>query len=147
MQGRKQSGAAIMGIVAAVAVAAAAGAGFFAWKSMKDLEAAQTELNNAKNGLDKARRDLTKATQDSQAQSKAAADAKMSADQLRAELGSVRTVLETEQSAGVRIRQDMALLKEQVSYLSARSAPGVVKGMPKGPGSSAPAPAAPAQKK
>jgi hypothetical protein len=43
----------------------------------------------------------------------------------------VRTSLETAQAAGEQLRADLALAKEQISYLSARASKDVVRGMPK----------------
>ena len=118
-------------IIAAVLVAAAGG-WFLTWQKTSELERVQADLNNAKQGLDKARGDLRKAQQESAALSKEVTELRISTDQMRAERDSVRAVIETEQAAGVRLRAELALAKEQVSYLSAR-APAAVKGMPRAP--------------
>jgi len=119
-------------IVAIFALFAAAGGGFLAWQKMGEVDRLQTDLNNTKSGLDKARGDLRKAQQDVAALTKEVTELKISTDQMRAERDSVRSVIETEQAAGVRLRAELALAKEQVSYLSAR-APAAVKGMPRAP--------------
>ena len=120
-------------ILAVVALVAAAGAGFFAWQKMGELERVQADLATTKAGLEKARGDLRKLQQDTAALGKEAGELKIAADQARAERDSVRTFMETEQANGVRLRAELALAKEQVSYLSARSSPGAVKGMPRTP--------------
>ena len=137
----RQAGIAILPIVTVIAVLAAAGAGFVAWQKMSELDRLQGEFANVKLGFDKVRVDLRKAAQDSAVATKELTELRIAVDQLRAERDAVRTSLETEQSAGVRLRADLALAKEQVSYLSARAQPGAVKGMPRAP-TTAPTPAA-----
>ena len=119
-------------IVAIFALFAAAGGGFLAWQKMGDVDHLQADLNTTKSGLDKARADLRKAQQDAAALTKEVTELKISTDQMRAERDSVRSVIETEQTAGVRLRAELALAKEQVSYFSSR-APALVRGMPRTP--------------
>jgi hypothetical protein len=119
-------------VLAVVALVAAGGAGFIAWQQAREVDRVQVELNNTKLGLDKARVDLRKAQQDAAAATKEAAELKISTDQMRADRDSVRTAMENEQAAGVRLRADLALAKEQVSYFSSR-APQLVRGMPRTP--------------
>ena len=119
-------------IIAAVAILVAAGAGFLAWQKMGEVDRLQADLNNTKLGFDKARVDLRKAIQESAALNKEVIELRVATDQLRAERDAVRAVIETEQSAGVRMRSELALAKEQVSYFSSR-APALVRGMPKTP--------------
>ena len=120
-----------MTMVAALAVVAALGAGFFAWRSMAQLGDLQSELNATKSGLDKARGDLRKATQELAAASKDATNLKVAADRLTMERDAVRATIENEQAAGVRLRAELELAKDQISYLSARSTKEIVRGMPK----------------
>lgn len=124
-----------MAIVALIAllVAAGGGFGFLAWQKTSEFERAQADLASAKAGFDKARLDLRKALQESAALGKEVTELKLTADQMRAERDSVRSFMVTEQSAGVRLRAELALAKEQVSYLSARAPASAVKGMPKAP--------------
>jgi len=119
--------------IIAVLLLAAAGGWFLTWQKMGELDRAQTELASAKLGLDKARADLRKLQQESAALTKEAAELKISTDQMRADRDAVRTAMENEQAAGVRLRADLALAKEQVSYLSSRSPANVVRGMPRTP--------------
>jgi hypothetical protein len=58
-------------------------------------------------------------------------------ERLVAERDAVRTSLETAQAAGDQMRSELALAKDQVSYLSARSPKEVVRGMPKAPATAA----------
>jgi uncharacterized protein (DUF3084 family) len=118
-------------MVAALAVVAALGAGFFAWRNMAQVGELQSELNATRSGLDKARGDLKKATQDLAAASKDAKDLKVAADRLTMERDAVRTTIENEQATGVRLRAELELAKDQISYLSARSTKEIVRGMPK----------------
>ena len=126
-------------VFAVVALLAAGAAGFIAWQQAHEVDRLQADLNNAKLGLDKARVDLRKAQQDAVALTKEVTELKISTDQMRAERDSVRSVIETEQAAGVRLRAELQLAKEQVSYLSARAPAGAVKGMPKAPKAAPPA--------
>lgn len=119
-------------IVAIFALFAAAGGGYLAWQKMSEVDHLQADLNNTKSGLDKARADLRKAQQDATALTKEVTELKISTDQMRAERDAVRTAMENEQAAGVRLRAELALAKEQVSYFSSR-APALVRGMPKTP--------------
>jgi uncharacterized protein (DUF3084 family) len=118
-------------LVAALAVVAALGAGFFAWRSMAQLGELQSELSATKSGLDKARGDLKKATQDLAAATKEATNLKVATDRLTMERDAVRATIENEQATGVRLRAELELAKDQISYLSARSSKEIVRGMPK----------------
>jgi len=128
---RRESGISLVAVVAALAVLAAGGAGFLAWQNMVQLDRLQSELSTTRSGLDKARADLRKAAQELAAASKEAKDLKVATDRLTAERDAVRTSMENEQAAGVRLRAELALAKDQVSYFSARSSKEVVRGMPK----------------
>ena len=128
---KRQSGVSVVTMVAALAVVAALGAGFFAWRSMAQLGDLQSELNATRSGLDKARGDLRKATQELAAASKDATNLKVAADRLTMEREAVRATIENEQAAGVRLRAELELAKDQISYLSARSTKEIVRGMPK----------------
>lgn len=131
---RRQSGFSTAGIVAVVAILGAGAGGFFAWQQANEASKAQIELAGMKAGFDKARNELRKAQQDLNALTKDLTELKIASDHMRAERDAVRAVLETEQAVGVRLRAETALAKEQVSYLSARSSPSVVRGLPRGPG-------------
>src|SRR3954470_11999405 len=100
---KRQSGVSAVMLVAAVAVVAAVGAGFFAWRSMAQLDQLQSELNATKSGLDKARGDLKKATQELTVASKDVKDLKVASDRLTMERDAVRATIENEQAAGVRL--------------------------------------------
>ena len=118
-------------LVAAVAVVVAVGAGFFALRNMAQLDQLESELNATKTSLDKARGELKKATQDLAATTKEAMNLKLAADRLTMERDAVRATIENEQAAGVRLRAELELAKDQISYLSARSTKEIVRGMPK----------------
>lgn len=120
-------------IIVLVVLLAAAGAGYFAWQKMGEVDRLQADLANAKSGLDKARGDLRKAQQETTALSKEVTELKISTDQMRADRDAVRTAMETEQAAGERLRAELALAKSQVSYLSARAPASAVQGMPRAP--------------
>jgi hypothetical protein len=130
---RRESGVSIVAVVAALGVLAAAGAGYFAWRSTAQLDRLQSELDTTKSGLDKARADLRKAAQDVAAASKEAKDLKVATERLTGERDAVRASMESEQATGVRLRAELALAKDQISYLSARTSKDVVRGMPKTP--------------
>src|SRR5262245_43906482 len=128
---KKQQGVSVVAIVAAVAVLAAGGAGFFAWQNMAQVEQLQGELTTAKSGLDKARTDFRKSQQELAAASKDAKEHKAAAARLSAERDSVRTSMENAQANGERLRAELALAKDQISYLTARTSKDIVRGMPK----------------
>jgi len=128
---RREAGISTFAVVAVVAVLAAAGSGFVAWRSVEQLDSVQSELNTTKSGLNKARADLRQATQDLAAAAKDARELKLSTERLTAERDAVRTSMENQQAAGVQLRAELALAREQVSYLSARASKDVVRGMPK----------------
>lgn len=132
---QRQSGVSVVTMVAALAVVAALGAGFFGWRSMAQLGDLQSELNATKSGLEKARGDLRKATQDLAVATKDVTNLKVAADRLTMERDAVRATIENEQATGVRLRAELDLAKDQISYLSARSTKEIVRGMPKSPSS------------
>jgi len=132
---RRDSGISVVAVVAVLAVLAAGGAGYFAWRNMAQLDRLQSELDTTRSGLDKARADLRKAAQDVAAASKEAKDLKVATERLSGERDAVRASMENEQATGVRLRAELALAKDQVSYLSARSSKDVVRGMPRTPAS------------
>ena len=121
----------MVGVVAGLAVLAALGAGFFAWQKASEADRLRSELTIARSNLDKARADVKKAAQDVAAAAKEAKELKVATERLTAERDSVRSSLETAQAAGEQLRGELALAKDQVSYLSARSSKDVVRGMPK----------------
>jgi uncharacterized protein HemX len=129
---RRQSGVSVVVVVAALAVLAAGGAGYLAWQNKTELERLQADFTTTKSSLDKARVDLRKATQEAAAASKDAKELKAAADRLSAERDAVRTSMENSQANGDRLRAELALAKDQVSYLASRSSKDVVKGMPRG---------------
>lgn len=131
----RESGVSVVAVVTVLAVLVAGGAGFFAWRNMAQLDQLQSELNMSKSGLDKARGELRKAALDLAAASKETKEMKVAIERLTAERDAVRTSLEKEQAAGVRLRAELALAKDQVSYLSARVSKDVVRGMPRTPAS------------
>jgi chromosome segregation ATPase len=118
-------------LVAVLGVLAAAGAGYFAWQSMGQIERLESEVNTGRSALSKARTDLKQATQERDAAAKEAKDLKIATDRLTAERDAVRKTLESEQATGVQLRAEAALAREQISYLSARLSKDVVRGMPK----------------
>ena len=121
----------MVAVVAGLAVLAALGAGFFAWQKASEADRLRSELTIARGNLDKARADVKKAAQDVAAAAKEAKELKVATERLTAERDSVRSSLETAQAAGDQLRGELALAKDQVSYLSARSPKDVVRGMPK----------------
>jgi type II secretory pathway pseudopilin PulG len=127
----RESGISLVAIVVVVAVLAAGGTAFFAWRNTAQLDRMQSELDIARSGLDKARAELRKAGLDLAAATKEAKDLKVATERLTGERDAVRTSMENEQATGVRLRAELALAKEQVSYLSARSSKDVVRGMPR----------------
>jgi len=118
-------------LVAGLAVVAAAGAAFFAWQKTGEADRLRSELAIARSDLDKARADVKKAGQDVAAAGKEVKDLKVATERLTAERDAVRTSMETAQANGERLRADLALAKDQISYLTARSSKDVVRGMPK----------------
>jgi len=128
---QRESGISAVGIVAVIAVLALGGAGFLVWQKNDELHRLKSELTGAQSGMDKARADLKKASHDVAAASKEAKELKVAAERLTTERDAVRASMENEQATGVRLRAELALAREQVSYLSARSPKEVVRGMPK----------------
>jgi chromosome segregation ATPase len=129
----RQSGISVVILVAALAGVIAVGAGFFAWRSTAQLDNVQTDLNATKANLDKARAEVRRISQELAAASKDATNLKVAADRLTIERDAVRVAMENEQSTGVRLRSELELAKEQVSYLASRSTKEIVRGMPKSP--------------
>ena len=129
---RREAGVSVVAVVAVLAVLAAGGAGYFAWQNMAQVERLQGELNATKSGVDKARADLRKATQDFAAASKDAKELKAAAERLTTERDAVRTSMENQQANVARLRADLELAKDQISYFSSRASKDVVRGMPKG---------------
>jgi hypothetical protein len=129
----RQSGVAAVGIVAAVAVLAVGGVGFVAWQKSAEADRFRMEAASHKAGLDQARAEVRKLTQDSSTAVKEASTLKVTTERLAAERDAVRKSLEGEQAAGVQLRAELQLAKDQVSYLSARSSKDIVRGMPKAP--------------
>lgn len=125
-------------VVAGIAVLVAAGAGFMAWQKMSQADKLQAELYTVRGELDKARVDVRKATQDAAMAAKESKELKVAVERLNQERDAVRSTIENEQANGVRLRAELALAKDQVSYLSVRTSKDVVRGMPKAP-SQAPA--------
>jgi uncharacterized protein (DUF3084 family) len=128
---RREAGVSVVAVVAVLAVLAAGGTGYVAWQNMAQVDQLQSELNTAKGGMDKARADLRKAAQDLAAAAKEAKESRAAAERLATERDAVRTSMENSQANGDRLRAELALAKDQISYLSARSSKDVVKGMPK----------------
>jgi uncharacterized protein (DUF3084 family) len=129
---QRQAGVSTIALAAGLAVAAALGAGFFAWQKTEEAGRLRSELTRTRSDLDKARADVKKAAQDVAAASKEAKELKVATERLTAERDTVRSSMEAEQATGVRLRAELSLAKDQVSYLSARSPKDVVRGMPKG---------------
>ena len=131
---QRQAGIAAINVVVGIAVLAALGGGFFGWQKMDEAGRLRNQLTNTRNDLDKARADLKKAAQDVALAAKEAKELKVATERLTSERDTVRTSMETEQANGVRLREELAIAKDQVSYLSARTSKDVVRGMPKSPG-------------
>ena len=129
---QKQAGMSVVAVVAGVAVLVALGAGVFAWQKADESGRLRSQLASARSDLDKARADLKKAAQDVATTSKEAKELKVATERLTSERDTVRTSLETAQASGEQLRAELALVKDQVSYLSARTSKDVVRGMPKG---------------
>ena len=127
----KQSGVSIVAAVTLLAVLAAGVAGFFAWRSVAQIDRLQSELDGTNGVLEKVRADLKKAAQDVAAANKEAKELKVLTERLTSERDAVRSSMENEQATGVRLRAELELAKEQISYLSARTSKDVVRGMPK----------------
>lgn len=127
----RQSGITAVAVVAGIAVLAVAGVGFVAWRNQDQAHNLRIELNSTKMGLEKARADLKKATQDFAAASKELTQLKVTSERAVTERDAVRKTMESEQATGVQLRADLALAKEQLSYLTARTSKDVVRGMPK----------------
>ena len=128
---RRQLGNSAIAAVAVLAVLVAGVAGFFAWRGNAQANFLQSELDTSRAAPAKARPDLKKAAAEAATSSKEAKDLKVVTDRLTAERDAVRTTMENEQATGVRLRAELELAKQQVSYLSARTSKDVVRGMPR----------------
>jgi chromosome segregation ATPase len=126
----KQSGISAVAVVAGVAVLAVAGVGFVAWRNYDEVYNLRIELNSTKLGLEKARGEAKKATSDFAAASKELTQLKVTSERAVAERDAVRKTMEDEQATSVQLRGELALAKEQLSYLTARTSKDVVRGMP-----------------
>lgn len=131
---RREAGVSAVAVVAGVAVLAAlaaGGAGYVAWQNTEQVGRLQSELETTKNAVLKVRGDLRQASQDVAAAAKESKELKVAAERLSAERDAVRASMENAQAAGERMRAELALAKEQISYFSARASKDVVRGMPK----------------
>ena len=128
---RRQKGMSAVGAVAGVAVVVALGAGFFAFQKGMEADRLMGDLTRTRADLEKARTDLKKAAADVANANKETSQLKIATEQLTAERDSVRKVMVEQQATGEQMRADLALAKEQISYLSARTSKDVVRGMPK----------------
>jgi hypothetical protein len=136
----KQAGVAAVGVVLILAIVVAGGAGIFAWQKMADSDRYQAEARTLRGELEKARADLRKATADAANATKEASQLKIASERLTAERDAVRNSMAAEQATGEQLRAELALAKNQVSYLSARTSKDIVRGMPTAPVSVKPAP-------
>ena len=136
----KQGGVAAVGVVLILAIVVAGGAGIFAWQKMSDSDRFQAEARTLRGELEKARADLRKATADAANATKEASQLKIASERLTAERDAVRNTMAAEQATGEQLRAELALAKNQVSYLSARTSKDVVRGMPTAPVSGKAAP-------
>ena len=127
----KQKGMSTVGIVVGVAVVVVLGAGFFAWQKSMEADRLMSELTRTRQDLDKARADAKKAAVEVAAAAKETGMLKVTTERLSAERDAVRKAMEDQQAAGVQMREELALAKEQISYLTARTSKDVVRGMPK----------------
>lgn len=127
----RESGVSAVVVVAALAVLAVLGAGYVVWQNTAQIDRLHSELEATKSGLAKTRTELKQAAQDAAAATKEAKDLKVVTERLTGERDAVRISMENEQATGVRMRAELALAKEQISYLSARLSKDVVRGMPK----------------
>ena len=124
-------GVSAVAVVAAVAVLAVGGAGFFAWRSTTQLDRVQNDLSATQSNLEKTRSEVRKTQQELATVSNQAKELKVVADRLTAERDSVRAAIENEQATGVRLRAELELAKDQINYLASRSTKEIVRGMPK----------------
>ena len=136
----KQAGVSAVAVVLILAIVIAGGAGIFAWQKMSDSDRFQSEARTLRGELEKARADLRKATADAANATKEASQLKIASAQLTAERDAVRNTMATEQATGEQLRAELALAKNQVSYLTARTSKDVVRGMPTAPTSAKIAP-------
>ena len=136
----KQGGVAAVGVVLILAIVVAGGAGIFAWQKMADSDRYQAEARTLRGELEKARADLRKATADAANATKEASQLKIASERLTAERDAVRNTMAAEQATGEQLRAELALAKNQVSYLTARSPKEVVRGMPTAPAAGKTAP-------
>ena len=130
----RQSGVAAVAIVAGLAVLAAVGAGVYAWSKAEELDRVRGELAAARQEADRSRAEAGKVARESASAAKQAADMKVALDRLTSERDAVRTTMENAQAAGVQLRHELDIAKQQVSYFSARASKDVVRGMPRSPG-------------
>lgn len=128
---KKQQGMSTVGIAVGVAVVVALGAGVFAWQKSMEADRLLSDLNRTRQELEKARADMKKAAQDVAAAAKETGMLKVTTERLTAERDAVRKAMEDQQAARVQMSAELALAKEQISYLSARTSKDVVRGMPK----------------
>lgn len=135
----KQAGVSAVAVVLILAIVVAGGAGIFAWQKMSDSDRFQSEARTLRGELEKARADLRKATADAANATKEASQLKIASERLTAERDAVRNTMATEQATGEQLRAELALAKNQVSYLTARTSKDVVRGMPTAPSSVKPA--------
>ena len=127
---RGESGISSIGAVAVVAGLLALGAGFYGWQKTSEADRLRSELTAVRSEMDRARFEMKKHAQELAAAAKEQSALKVAAERLTAERDAVRASMETEQATGVQLRAELALAKDQISYLSARTSKEVVRGMP-----------------
>jgi|GEM_PF-5102041 predicted negative regulator of RcsB-dependent stress response len=102
-------------IVAVIAAVAAAG---YAWQRNQALEEARASLASANAQLQKTQTELRSASAEVAPLRKESAEQKSTIDQQRAELAAAKAFLDSERASTARVREELAMTKEQMAFMS-----------------------------
>ena len=102
----------------ALAVIVALAAAVFAWQKNQALEETRVALAGANTQLQKTQAELKSISAEIAPLRKESAEQNAALEQLRAELNTAKVFLESERASMVRLREELAMAKEQIAFMS-----------------------------
>lgn len=119
----RQSGISTAALALVLVVIAAGAGGFFGWQQHQELGRTKSELAQTRTSLDKASADARAAKTEAAAARKELEEQKAALQQARSEADALKVFLESEKAHSVRLQADLALAREQITFLRTRGAP------------------------
>lgn len=110
-------------IVALVAIAAAAGAGYYGWQQKQELERTAAELASTRAALSRATGELGKARQTLAEVVKELEQQQAANEKLKSDRDTAVAFLMQEKAYGERVRAELALAQQQIAFLRTRGNP------------------------